>query len=95
MYELIVRARAIKMAKQAYQWYENEQLGLGEVFLLSLENAYLKISTHPEYFSILKKPYRQIRLYRFPYVIVYEIIKERVVVFAIHHTSRNPNSKFR
>jgi len=31
MYQLIIKPRAIEMAKEAYQWYENEQNGLGNL----------------------------------------------------------------
>jgi hypothetical protein len=32
MPQLIVKPRAIKMAQEAYDWYEEQQQGLGELF---------------------------------------------------------------
>jgi plasmid stabilization system protein ParE len=95
MYHLKIRARAVRMMQESYEWYEGEQAGLGEAFLSSLDEAYVKLATHPEYFSIIEKQYRQIKLSRFPYVVVYEIIQDQVIVFALFHTSRNPVSKLR
>lgn len=82
------------MAKDAYEWYEAQKKGLGEEFLQELETFYLKLQSHPEYFHKIKKNFRQIALNRFPYVIVYELIKSEVVVFAVFHTKRNPKLKF-
>jgi ParE toxin of type II toxin-antitoxin system, parDE len=82
------------MAKDAYKWYETQKQGLGEEFLDELDGAYLKLESHPEYFGKVKKNFRQVALKRFPFVIVYEIIKTEVVVFAVFHTSRNPKGKF-
>ena len=94
MHSLIIKPQAILMTKDAYEWYEEQKLGLGEEFLNELDNIYLKLESHPEYFGKVKKSFRQAALKRFPFVIVYEIIKTEVVVFAVFHTSRNPKIKF-
>ncbi len=95
MYSLIIKPRAILMTKDAYDWYEEQKPGLGEDFLDELDGIYNKLSAHPEYFGKVKKNFRQAALKRFPFVIVYEIIKTEVVVFAVFHTSRNPKFKFK
>lgn len=95
MYSLIIKPRAILMTKNAYDWYEEQKPGLGEEFLDELDGIYNKLSSHPEYFGKVKKNFRQAALQRFPFVIVYEIIKTEVVVFAVFHTSRNPRLKFK
>ncbi len=95
MYSLIIKPRAILMTKDAYDWYEEQKLGLGEEFLDELDGIYNKLSSHPEYFGKVKKNFRQAALKRFPFVIVYEIIKAEVVVFAVFHTSRNPKFKLK
>jgi len=94
MPSLMIKPRAILMTKDAYNWYETQKPGLGEEFLDELDGVYLKLETHPEYFGKVKKNFRQAALKRFPFVIVYEIIKTVVVVFAVFHTSRNPKGKF-
>lgn len=95
MYRLEIRQNATRMMQESYRWYEEQQEGLGETFLSSLDIVFDKITTHPEYFSIIERQYRQIKLSRFPYVVVYEIIEERVIVYALFHTSRNPALKLR
>ena len=94
MYSLVIKPRAILMTKNAYDWYKTQKPGLGEEFLDELDGVYLKLEAHPEYFGKVKKNFRQAALKRFPFVILYEIIKAEVVVFAVFHTSRNPKLKF-
>lgn len=84
MYTLVIKARAVRMTKDAYDWYELQRPGLGEEFLNELDGIYRKIETHPEYFGKAKKNFRQAVLKRFPFVLVYEIIKTDVVVFAVY-----------
>jgi hypothetical protein len=83
------------MTKEAFDWYELQKTGLGEEFLDELDKLYHKLETHPEYFGKVKRSFRQAALKRFPFVIVFEIIKTEVVVFAVFHTSRNPRYKFK
>lgn len=95
MYPLEIKERALKMIQKAYNWYEEEKEGIGEDLLSVLDTVYQKMTDHSEYFSIIEKKYRQIKIHRFPYVVVYELIKGKVVVFAVFHISRNPESKLK
>lgn len=95
MYQLVIKPRAAAMMKEAYWWYEEQKEGLGEDFLTELDSYFLKVKSHPEYFGKIRKNFRQAALKRFPYVIVYEIIKAEVIVFAVFHTRRNPKLKFK
>lgn len=95
MYLLVIRPSAIEMTKNAYQWYEEQQNGLGDLFLLELERCYDKLETWPASYAKIKGNFRQLVLTTFPYVIVFEIFDTEVVIFAIFHTSRNPRKKFR
>jgi hypothetical protein len=83
------------MAKEAYDWYNEQQAGLGDVFLNELENGYDKLESWPDAYQKIKNNYRHLVLHTFPYVIVFTIIKTDVIVYAVFHTSRNPSKKFR
>jgi len=95
MYQLEIKPRAIIISSEAYEWYEAQKPGLGERFLEVLSSVFEKIRVHPERYGKVKRSYRQVRLHRFPYVVVYEIMGDSIVVFTVFHTSRNPSSKFR
>ncbi len=82
------------MAKDAYDWYEEKQIGLGELFLASLNDCFTRIQIQPKANSKIKKNYRQARVRKFPYVVVYEISNIDTVVLSVFHTSRNPKNKY-
>jgi len=95
MYRLIIRANATNMAKNAYNWYEKQKEGLGDQFLDELERCYKKIKDSPVSYTNIKKDFRHILLKRFPYIVIYTIHKENVIVYSVFHTSQNPLKKFR
>lgn len=79
---------------ETIEFYESRSKGLGKQFLSYLK-AYLQVlKTHPELFEIKKEPgYRELTLVKFPFVIIYEIIGNEVIVYSVFHTSRNPKKK--
>lgn len=81
----------------AYDWYEEKSLGLGEDFLNVLDKAFEIISNNPLAAPSSRRKYRDKIIDGFPYVIVYEFRKSDDVVYIIHifHTSRNPKLKYR
>lgn len=95
MHAIILKPRAIEMMQDAYHWYETQKHGLGEEFITELDSYFIKLQSHPEYFGKIRKNFRQAALKRFPYVIVFEIMKKEVVVFAVFHTKRNPRLKYK
>jgi hypothetical protein len=95
MYELVVKPRAIKMASDAYNWYEEQQKGLGEAFVQEIERCLNSIEVWPNAYAKVKRNFRQVVLKAFPYVIVFEVIQNVVVIYAVFHTSRNPGKKFK
>jgi hypothetical protein len=67
MYKLVIRQRAVKMAIEAFEWYEERQNGLGEDFLIALTNCYERIKVWPTSGTNIKDGFRQINLKKFPY----------------------------
>jgi len=94
-YKLLLKPGAEEDIDHAYNWYEDQQTDLGEKFLQELVSFYKKLEQRPAAFSKINKPYRQAALKQFPYVIVFEISKKEVVIYAVFHTSRNPKNKLR
>jgi hypothetical protein len=37
---------------EAYWWYENKDVGLGNEFIRCLEEAFSRVSSHPEHFPV-------------------------------------------
>ncbi|MBT2562405.1 type II toxin-antitoxin system RelE/ParE family toxin [Pedobacter sp. ISL-64] len=95
MYTIQIKPLAIQMAKDAYDWYEEQKVGLGDLFLAELSRCYTKLEKNPLYYQKLKKNYRHLVLNKFPYVLIFEIIGEEIIIFAVFHTARNPKLKFK
>ena len=81
----------------AYEWYENKQKGLGEKFMVAVDDGVNEICNNPELYSRLRGSYRQASIKGFPFIIVYEFFPRRKIIHiaAIFHTSRNSRRKFR
>ena len=81
----------------AYAYYEEQQLGLGERFLEALNETYLRIAYHPSHYGYIaedpSKTFRDLRIKNFPYLVVYEIMGDKVIVFAVFHARKHPDSK--
>ncbi len=94
-YLLSIRDKAINELEESYNYYEEQQVGLGENFADEVFNEISYIQEHPLHFRKFIKNYRQLKVNRFPFLIVYELIesKNEVVVVSVFHTSRNPKEK--
>jgi hypothetical protein len=95
MYTIQIKPNAIQMAKDAYDWYEEQKEGLGDLFLSELSRCYTRLEKNPLFYQKLKKNYRHLVLNKFPYVLIFEIIGAEIIIFAVFHTARNPKSKFK
>jgi plasmid stabilization system protein ParE len=82
---------------EAYEWYERKQEGLGNRFMNNVEKRIQQISEHPYYYSNKHGNYREAKVEDFPYLIVYEVFKQKQLIHiaAIYHGKRNPKSKYR
>lgn len=98
-YKLIITDAAHQDTIAAYEYYEEKLQGLGERFLTSLLARYKDISLHPTHYSFIEEDntntFRDVLLHKFPFTVVFEIIKKEVIVYAIHHTRKNPESKIK
>lgn len=90
-YWIEVRDLASKEFIDAYLWYEDQRNGLGEEFHDEVQEQFAFFRERPERFAKWRGPYRKINLKRFPYIIVFQVLKDVVVVYSVFHSSRNPS----
>ena len=88
-YSLIFNSQVETDVGDAYIWYEARQEGLGERFLKELAGCYTQLEINPGYYGSVVKSFRRVTLKRFPYIIAFEIISNKVFVYAVFHSSRN------
>jgi len=89
-FRLEIRDRASDEFIESYLWYEQQRSGLGEEFHDEVEEHFAFLREHPEGFAKWRGPYKKINLKRFPYIIVFRVVKDAVVVFSVFHTRRDP-----
>ena len=96
-YKIIIKEEARFDTETAYNYYENEREGLGEEFLQELVKTYEKLTNNPNYYSYIddQNIIRDLKVERFPYVIIYEIVNDNVVIYAIHNTYRHPRRRLK
>ena len=89
--ELILAPEAEQDIADAYAWYENLRIGLGEEFLSSVEACLETIRRTPDMYGFVHESYRRGLVRRFPFAVFYEYTKGRVTVYGLLHTSRDPD----
>ncbi|MGH2642821.1 MAG: type II toxin-antitoxin system RelE/ParE family toxin [Chitinophagaceae bacterium] len=89
-YKVILTSQAKAQIAESYNYYEGQRIGLGERFLQELEKRYADLSKHPEYYSFIdkRKIIRDVKIERSPYVIIFEIEENKVIILYIHNTSK-------
>jgi plasmid stabilization system protein ParE len=89
-YRLVSELSVDLDVEAAFEWYENEQPGLGVEFLDELRATYNRVADGPLKYQELRGCIRRALLRRFPYVVYFAIEADIVVVVAVLHASRDP-----
>src|SRR6266542_3806794 len=95
--QLIYHPEAEKELDEATAWYHEK----GGNLRIRFEEEYKKkaalILHYPERYAKRHGHYRETKLKSFPYLIVYRHNKTKnlITISSIHHTSKNPKSKYR
>jgi len=90
--QIIIRPEAESDIKDAYEWYEAQRKGLGEGFLLCIEEALSRASRNPEIYSVVYKQVRRVLIHRFPFGVFFIEGEESISVLAVLHARRNPKT---
>lgn len=91
MFQVIISKDAENDLKKSCEWYDLQQAGLSNKFLKAFFYTLKFIEANPLIYQIRhKRKYRFAKMNGFPFVIVYKIDKQMVLVNAVFHTSRNP-----
>jgi len=89
-YKLALQRESILDMHEAFTWYEEQKNGLGYSFLEEVENCYQKLCKNPWLYGLHNKWMRKVKVPGFPYLIIYEIDNDQVIINSIWHTSRLP-----
>jgi plasmid stabilization system protein ParE len=86
-WELIVRPRARLQIAEATDWYDTQAPGRGDECLHAIEEVINSIGRNPYQY---RGELRRAVLRRFPYLIIYAISGDEVVVLRCVHARRDP-----
>ena len=75
---------------EAKGWYDRQYPGLGQQFILCIDQAIERILLLPEGYREVVPGVRRVLVRRFPYGIYYKIEPERLVILAVYHSKRDP-----
>ena len=89
-YALEIQQEAVIDIQEAFEWYEIQKAGLGFEFIEEVENALANISEHPKFYTAINRFFRRIKIKRFPYLIIYEIENDLVIINSVPHARKKP-----
>jgi plasmid stabilization system protein ParE len=74
----------------ARDWYENRSDGLGEEFIRMAYAGFEELVEFPLKYEVVYGFCRRALMRRFPYSIYYHADVDRIVVYGVFHSSRDP-----
>jgi plasmid stabilization system protein ParE len=77
-------------AIDAFNWYRERSVGAAGRFQNELEKAQLAIQRSPDEWAAYIAGTRRYLLKRYPYLVVYRILSDRIEFLAISHARREP-----
>lgn len=92
-YRIEVRSLAAVEIIEAYDWYEQQKEGLGLEFLNELDVFYDSLLRNPHTYGYYEEPVREGKVKRFPYMVVYEVFNEVIVIYSVFMAKQNPEKK--
>ena len=88
---LILTEKAQKDLDNAYQWYEEQEPGLGKEFIRCIDAKISEINRHPLHHQVVQsKQVRRALINRFPFSIYFVKEETLITIFAILHQRRSP-----
>ena len=89
---LIIRPEAGADIEDITDWYDEQRPGLGDRFLERLKSLLDRIVEWPRQFPEIVRGVRRGLLDQFPYHVYFRLDGDDVVVFAVIHQRRHPDS---
>ncbi len=90
--DVAVRSPAEADVREAALWYESKRDGLGAEFILELDALYERIARAPQQFPEIETGIRRALLHRFPYAAYFVAGDDDLVIIAVLHQHREPDT---
>ena len=88
---LILTEKAQEDLDDAFQWYEDQEPGLGKEFIRCIDAKIAELNRHPLHHQVVQSDrIRRALINRFPFSIYFVNEEELITIFAILHQRRSP-----
>ncbi len=77
---------------EAISFYNSQSEGLGYEFAVEVHRTIQRIIQYPEAWAKLSERTRRCRTNRFPYGVIYQVREETLLIVAVMHLSREPQT---
>ena len=94
-YEVIIPESVYLELDKEAKYYESKQENLGLSFVLMWEETMKQLKQTPLMFQIKQQQLRSIKLQRFPYLLIFEVIENKVFVYRLIQAQKNPKQIFK
>ena len=88
-FQLKIEPQALDEVNEAFEYYSKISVIIGEKFNKALNNALDTLEINP-FFQIKYKTIRSLPLTAFPYIILYAIKENTILIYSVFHTAQNP-----
>lgn len=87
-----LHADALREMEDASAWYEGQRSGLGFEFVADVERVLARVAEAPGSFPAWRRDdsAKKAVCARFPYVLLFDVESQRVLVLAVAHGRRRP-----
>ncbi len=77
--------------RRAARYYERQARHLGVEFTVEIEHALSRLADNPEIGAPIQSGARKLLVRRFPYLVIYRMLSDQVLVLAVGHQRRHPD----
>ena len=95
IYQVIVPESVYLELKETSFYYESKQKDLGLKFIFNWETAMEQLKEAPLLYQKKHKRLRTIKINKFPYLLIFEIIGGKIYIFRLTHAKRKPKRIYR
>jgi len=80
--------------RSGVHWYEEKSPGLGHEFRRAFIARATEAGRHPLIYREVYRDFRRSLLRRFPYAMYFRVDGDRVIVFGLFHSARDPETVY-
>jgi len=75
--------------QEASRWYDDRESGLGDLFVVSVEDSVHNILDDPLRYAETSLRVRYQKISKFPYVVLFDVVNDSILILGVLHTARS------